>query len=825
MAQLFDRQTGAPIDVPNEQVGDALSSGRFGAQPGQRFSVRDESGEVFNVPVEQLGEALGGGFRLESDQEAHEAKIQEKYGDTAGELLAGAAGAARGVSFGLSDALLTSSGFVEKDTLAGLKEANPTASILGEVAGVGASLLIPGGVLGAAGKGVRGVSRLAGAAERATAAALRGTEAGLARELLARGAGAAVGGAIEGAIYGTGQVVSEAALGDPAEVAENALAHIGVAALLGGAAGGLLGVGGELGSRAVNKAVEKGVRLAESKGLIREGESILETFAKRRAVKSLHSTQSKMGKLEELGRTEEVGADLLATHEVLGGQQVLGKSVAETLENIRTVRSDTGKKIGAALKEIDGVAGNEAPVAGNWVAQRLRKELLEPIASQPGYAAERRLVEEFAGEFEQAGGMTLTQANQVKSRLQKKIEKLFGHEVDSPANELRKKIAGIVREEVDTAAENVAKSAGREDLAQGFIEAKRLYGSMSEAEKLAKHGVKRIEGNRTFSLTDYMTGGFGGTVLGPGGVVLAAANKVARERGNLLLAKVANRAAKIQALHNIGTNVSGAIRKSADAFVREAKSHHSVAPLVSAIALEPPATSEVLLKVAYGPTDPDGDDTRSAAYKARVRELGDMMAMPEIATERIARRLDAVSDAAPEAAAALSQRAVEAAQFLYSKALKPPPPMGPLAVEPEWTPPDAAVRKFEAYVRAVEYPMTVVDDFRRGKLNPEGAEVLRTLYKGLHKRVLDAVTDTFSETGHKPTYQQLVQLSLLCGEPAHPTMAPRFIQRMQALPEVEQQQAPGPGRGPGGLRLSGLKDIEFSEHRKTEADRLLEGMA
>lgn len=162
-------------------------------------------------------------------------------------LLAGAAGLARGATFGLSDVALTKSGLVNKDTLTGLREFNPTASLFGEIGGAVAPTLLSGGA-GALGS----AARLASAPVRAAAtagklvenAALKALGSEVAksstRKILDGAAAKALGLGIEGSFYGAGQIVSEAALGDPKQAAEKALSTIGLSAILSGGLGGSL---------------------------------------------------------------------------------------------------------------------------------------------------------------------------------------------------------------------------------------------------------------------------------------------------------------------------------------------------------------------------------------------------------------------------------------------------------------------------------------------------------------------------------------------------------------------------------------------------------
>lgn len=187
-------------------------------------------------------EASDSGIQF-TPEASFEPQVDEKYGGASGEIKAALAGAARGATFGLSDLALTKTGLVDPETLEGLKQANPTASTLGEVGGTVGSFLIPGG--GAVGA----VSKLAGAAGKKVAGQI-------ASKALSNIAAKTVGSAIEGAVFGAGNVVSEYALGDPDLTAQKAAAQIGLGGILGGALGTALG-GAELAKPYANLAAKK----------------------------------------------------------------------------------------------------------------------------------------------------------------------------------------------------------------------------------------------------------------------------------------------------------------------------------------------------------------------------------------------------------------------------------------------------------------------------------------------------------------------------------------------------------------------------------------
>jgi hypothetical protein len=116
-------------------------------------------------------EALAAGYAPPSATQQEEVRKREEYGTGLGtEVRAGLEGAARGLTFGLSDVAARALG-ADAEGLAERKARNPYAATGGELAGVGAGFLAPVGLFGA---GVRGA---AAAGELATQAAGRGLAA------------------------------------------------------------------------------------------------------------------------------------------------------------------------------------------------------------------------------------------------------------------------------------------------------------------------------------------------------------------------------------------------------------------------------------------------------------------------------------------------------------------------------------------------------------------------------------------------------------------------------------------------------------------------
>lgn len=240
--QLVNAKSGELEDVPQDSAHAALTAGTHNLIGGSPVNVLSPDGSLGSIPAEQVPEAMARyGFKLPTDADLSEYANQQKYGEGFGnELKAGAAGVARGATFGLSDVGLTKTGLVDPEALAELRKRNPAASTAGEIGGaVGSALLAPEASLpGLAGKLGTGI-----AAKLAPAAIEGGSLASKIVQAAKATGASAMGSAVEGALYGAGETVSEAALGDPDVSAERLAANLGFGALIGGGLGGLVKAG------------------------------------------------------------------------------------------------------------------------------------------------------------------------------------------------------------------------------------------------------------------------------------------------------------------------------------------------------------------------------------------------------------------------------------------------------------------------------------------------------------------------------------------------------------------------------------------------------
>jgi hypothetical protein len=197
-----------------------------------RVHVVNRYGTLGSIPASDLERAAAEGYRLATPEQVAAAREADEYRGTGHAIGAAAAGAARGLTLGLSDIALAELG--AKETIAAWRRTHPSAGMAGELAGTVAGLAGAAVAKGAA--GAAGVLRAAAAPTRAALGIGEAAEAGAAALGLGKAATTVARGTAEAAAYGLGQGISSAALGDADWTAEHLLSSAAQGALFGGGA-------------------------------------------------------------------------------------------------------------------------------------------------------------------------------------------------------------------------------------------------------------------------------------------------------------------------------------------------------------------------------------------------------------------------------------------------------------------------------------------------------------------------------------------------------------------------------------------------------------
>lgn len=225
------------------------------------INVLNPNGELVSLPSEQVHAALGSGYTLPTPEHLEHYAKEQKYGTGVEQLKTGLEGAASAATFGLSTGAEKAFGAKDED-IQGRREINPGIHTLGEIGGLGASLLTgvgegtlleKAGLEGSKALGLGYEAAHASAALKAAQAGFKGQEAKAFIQAATSGftttaklGSAAAKAAIENAAFASGDEVSKFLASDPNQHIETAIADVGLAGLVGAGFGTAFGVVPEL---------------------------------------------------------------------------------------------------------------------------------------------------------------------------------------------------------------------------------------------------------------------------------------------------------------------------------------------------------------------------------------------------------------------------------------------------------------------------------------------------------------------------------------------------------------------------------------------------
>lgn len=319
------------------------------------------SGEVVSVSDDGLAAAVQAGYRPEQQAEgvqraAHEGELAN-YSGLTDTIKAGVLAGMRTATLGLSDAA-----YGDPRELRMLREAHPTATTAGTLAGIAATL--PAGGTGALAE----TSALlpAGMVARRAAGMVRAAEdAGAVGQVAA----IAKAGAYEGAWQGAGSYLSDVALEDKDLSAEGFLGSVGHGALWGGLAGGALG-GIEKGAVAARRLFPRSA--VGDAGAVEVAEQSAASALEKAADVGPQVVQAARKRLDEIAIAKaEVTAQAAAQREALrvaqAGQRLETQKALDAIRIEKAAARGAKAGAGAVADDVEAlapsVAAGEPPLA------------------------------------------------------------------------------------------------------------------------------------------------------------------------------------------------------------------------------------------------------------------------------------------------------------------------------------------------------------------------------------------------------------------------------------------------------------------------------
>lgn len=321
----------------------------------------------------------------------------------------------------------------------------------------------------------------------------------------------------------------------------------------------------------------------------------------------------------------------------------------------------------------------------------------------------------------------------------------------------------------------------------------RDYAGALSMQQAAEKEAKRVASNRRVSLTDHMLGiGAALTHMASGnagalatmalGGAAAIGNKIVREQGNAIAARIARRAARMTSLvDGAARSLSGVSEKVLPSATR------------AVIEAERPAP--------YRPSTQTELKANFAEVRGRLQELQN----PQHQQAQLVHATGKIQTAYPEVASALSQQLLRAQAYLASQL---PQPRGGSQLSPlarEASVPPREMQKFLSKVNAVMEPEAVIADIARGKLDSDAVAALEQVYPETFKSMQTTTLQYLSANKDEIPYSRRVHVSVVMKIPGDSSLGLRFAGLQSAIGEMDKplQQGQKLQGGPAMPRLKG----------------------
>jgi hypothetical protein len=203
-----------------------------------------------------------------------------------------------------------------------------------------------------------------------------------------------------------------------------------------------------------------------------------------------------------------------------------------------------------------------------------------------------------------------------------------------------------------------------------------------------------------------------------------------------------------------------------------------------------PTSFDLMKSTSFSKPYAKSFDDRVEAFNERLSEIIGAASDLNALNDRVAKNTYAINMVAPTVAQELSAKAIQAAEFLMSKAPKNPI-MNPLQPhKTDWQPSDAELAKFERYVEAVENPLQVLSDLKAGIVTREQVETLKILYPGIYDKLSVGLREKAATSKKPMSYKQKNSLSILFQEPMTQLHKPQVLAMLQNGMNPEGQSQP-----------------------------------
>ena len=746
-----------------------------------------------------------------------EERLNEKYGDS--NLRTALESGLSSLTFGLSDQAYAALGDDFKQALRERRKRNEEAALFGEIAGVvgpalftgGSSLLAKG--VGTAGKGLATAAKGAATVEKLTASGLKKLikdtgKKKFAREVLRKSVAKGAGSAVEGTFYGVGELIEENALGNAEFNAENLAAYAGKGALFGGLVGGSLGGLGQTMSVVVPK-------IKNSK-LVGMGIDKIDNFNQKMTNPAYNAMKLGGFKddaidrlLKEQPKMAENIPEVVAKAMKDGGIGYSLASNSHLLESSRSYLQKIGKNIGKTVKAIDEETLDQGLFPKlNQVAQRqvdelekLRTKFLNPKTGKPLGVDSRKKLKVIDDEIDNLTDNLLDDARYTADDLQKiKIQyhKLGAYDkLGDPTivQEVNRALGKGFREELVDLANRIETPLGKQ-LQQELLDYSSLATFVKKFNQTSKGQTNFPKlRNIFFGLSAFKLG------LNP-----MSAGGIAGMTSSFAKSDLKNKMAILSDIEKSNVRNTSKIKNSISKFFKT--DFTKSAPALSATIL----TGSPLAREVEGEFIGSKPKTEEQAIKNIGDNLDKLQEDKTLMDKLLADPNLAI--AAPQTYDKLRQVSSRALAFLNTKMPRKTLGVNPF-IKKSYPLSDQEIYKFKRYIKAIQNPLSVLEDLKKGVVSREGIEAVQFVYPTVYNEIKSTVYENLKKYGGEMSYDKRLQLGIVMQLPTDLSLEPETIEKLQSFYKEAQVS-----QGGGTISAAAAKQMDLAESQATEIEKV-----
>lgn len=814
---VFDTELNQEVKVTAAQATSLLKSPRYQviAEDLPTMRLKSWKGDVYANSPEDFYKIIDTGGRIETEKEATQRLIAEKYSGVGGTLAAVGVGAVDEATLGIGSAFLDATGSKLGDVQDELKQAHPLGYGVGQVLGFTAPAILSGGTSIAAKVAAKTPVGLATrAAEKIGEKALAKA---LAREMPAGVSGVlqtATKWGLENSAFEAGAQLSEEALGDSFKNGEylaatgRVLSSAGEGLLVGGAIGGI----GKMTADSL-KFLANHWRHNISEKALKAGEKMARNPAAKnpeRVITNLDGAVKKASAISDAGFTPHI--DDIRVSDNFTEQMSRSADLITSLRNDLRATPQTGasrKQIKSFLKSLDATEGYLPNIQRPKDLFRSVKQLSDDAADLAARASTPEAAEHFInirnniidalGDTrvwgQDAGKLAFRQGAIESEGIQSFLGKYFkkigaGKTINREEyNNLLQRLKANPTEELELWDNYITSQIDRVSSArpQGYRTA------VNTLEDLRKEIYAAADHQVGVKLADIIPTGRGGRSAierEQVDILQSMADKIQEIRGPAALALNMVTGGNFAIAQNtIGTasrifkgfnalskkigGVEGLIDDSAKVIGR------GIRPLTRGISLavNPVETPDKAIKKRR-----DSQYARSIKIQKILDGYASIIHDPATYQETLMSQIPELVKMVPNIAQSLINTKTRGGGFLLLKASQLGINGNPKKLYTRLS--DDKLSKMNRYIDAVENPLRHIRLLKYGVMSAEAAEAIRMVYPTLYDNAINAVTEIIDSRPAGASNHTARQLSVILDYPFDPLYSPDNIRYLQAIHAV-----------------------------------------